>query len=216
MCKIQLYNLHPGQRIEITEAHLDEIRKAEATIGSTSYYEPRVTWDTKRNTQMQLLAISAMPKQWVADKYRENLDVHVSLLRQVYIEDIDDSSADETGMAYKKPFGNSDVTGDVIEAMRELGFRDPESEEDDTDYTEVEEAAAQKMLNEFAHFIADFFADGFEPTTLVFIGSERYTMNKENFKAWRMLGVNPEHYFHQVMAPDPMEVRNEKLKRLGI
>lgn len=214
---MQLYNLHPGQRIEITEAHLDEIRNAEATIGSTSYYEPRVTWDTKRNTQMQLLAISAIPKQWVADKYRENLGVHVALLRQVYIEDIDDSSADETGMEYKKPFGNSDVTGDVIDEMRRLGYIiDPESEEDDTDYTEVEEAAAQKMLNEFAHFIADFFADGFEPTTLVFIGSDRYVVGRENLEAWRKLGVEAGHYFHQIMAPDPMEVRNEKLKKLGI
>jgi hypothetical protein len=209
-----LYNPKRGERIDITKEQLDEIRKCESHVTESAYYEHMVVWDTELSEEMQMLAITAKPKQWVVDKYAENIDVHMALLSIIYI----DAGDEGTNMGYKRPFGNSDVIGDVMEEMRTLGRIANELDEDGNQIDIIDEVPAERMLEEFAGFIRDFFADGFEPTATGFIGignNYNYPMHETDNK-WKAIGVEPKHYYLYCWEPDKSALRDIKLKDLGI
>jgi len=199
------------ERINITQEQLDEIRSAESHVTESSYYSHMVTWDTNLSTEMQMLAITAKPKKSVVEKYSDNIDVHMALLSTIYIEEGDEG----TNMGYKRPFGNSDVIGDVIDELVTLG-RMKQNDDDD----ERVEGFAQTILEEFSCFIQDFFADGFEPTTTGFIGVNynNYINDKseEMIDKWKAIGVNPNHTYLYAWEPDKSALRELKLKEIGI
>jgi hypothetical protein len=169
-----------------------------------------VTWDTNLSTEMQMLAITAKPKKSVVEKYSENIDVHMALLSTIYIEEGDEG----TNMSYKRPFGNSDVIGDVIDELVTLG-RMKQNDDDDDD--ERVEGFAQTILEEFSCFIQDFFADGFEPTTTGFIGvNYNNDKSEEMIDKWKAIGVNPNHTYLYAWEPDKSALRELKLKEIGI
>ena len=208
-----LYNPNRGERINITQEQLDEIRKCESRVTESAYYEHMVVWDTELSEEMQMLAITAKPKQWVVDKYAENIDVHMALLSIIYIEDGDEG----TNVGYKRPFGNSDVIGDVMEEMRTLGRITNELDEDGNQIDIIDEVPAERMLEEFASFIRDFFADGFEPTATGFIGiGNNYPMYEIDENKWKAIGVEPKHSYLYCWEPDKSALRDIKLKDLGI
>ena len=205
-----LYNPKRGERINITQEQLDEIRSAESCVTESSYYSHMVTWDTNLSTEMQMLAITAKPKKSVVEKYSENIDVHMALLSTIYIEEGDEG----TNMSYKRPFGNSDVIGDVIDELVTLG-RMKQNDDDDDD--ERVEGFAQTILEEFSCFIQDFFADGFEPTTTGFIGvNYNNDKSEEMIDKWKAIGVNPNHTYLYAWEPDKSALRELKLKEIGI
>jgi hypothetical protein len=205
-----LYMPKTGERINITQEQLDEIRSAESYVTESSYYSHMVTWDTNLSTEMQMLAITAKPKKSVVEKYSDNIDVHMALLSTIYIEEGDEG----TNTGYKKPFGNSYVIGDVIDELVTLG-RMKQNDDD-----EREEGLAQTILEEFSCFIQDFFADGFEPTTTGFIGvnNNNYINDKseEMIDKWKAIGVNPNHTYLYAWEPDKSALRELKLKEIGI
>jgi hypothetical protein len=211
-----LYNPKRGERINITQEQLDEIRSAESCVTESSYYSHMVVWDTELSEEMQMLAITAKPKQWVVDKYAENIDVHMALLSTIYIDEGDEG----TNMGYKRPFGNSDVIGDVIDELVQLGRMKQNDDDDDDDDERREEGLAQKILEEFSCFIQDFFADGFEPTTTGFIGvgNNNYINyhSEEMIDKWKAIGVNPNHTYLYAWEPDKSALRELKLKEIGI
>jgi hypothetical protein len=200
-----LYMPKAGERINITQEQLDEIRSAESYVTESSYYSHMVTWDTNLSTEMQMLAITAKPKNSVVEKYSENIDVHMALLSTIYIEEGDEG----TNMGYKRPFGNSDVIGDVIDELVQLG----RMKKNDDDDERREEGLAQTILEEFSCFIQDFFADGFEPTTTGFIGVNQ---SEELIDKWKAIGVNPNHTYLYAWEPDKSALRELKLKEIGI
>jgi hypothetical protein len=200
-----LYMPKAGERINITQEQLDEIRSAESYVTESSYYSHMVTWDTNLSTEMQMLAITAKPKNSVVEKYSENIDVHMALLSTIYIEEGDEG----TNMGYKRPFGNSDVIGDVIDELVQLG----RMKKNDDDDERREEGLAQTILEEFSCFIQDFFADGFEPTTTGFIGVNQ---SEEMIDKWKAIGVNPNHTYLYAWEPDKSALRELKLKEIGI
>ena len=206
-----LYMPKSDERINITQEQLDEIRSAESHVTESSYYSHMVTWDTNLSTEMQMLAITAKPKKSVVEKYSDNIDVHMALLSTIYIEEGDEG----TNMGYKRPFGNSDVIGDVIDELVTLG-RMKQNDDDD----ERVEGFAQTILEEFSCFIQDFFADGFEPTTTGFIGVNynNYINDKseEMIDKWKAIGVNPNHTYLYAWEPDKSALRELKLKEIGI
>jgi hypothetical protein len=205
-----LYIPKTGERINITQEQLDEIRSAESYVTESSYYSHMVTWDTNLSTEMQMLAITAKPKKSVVEKYSENIDVHMALLSTIYIEEGDEG----TNMSYKRPFGNSDVIGDVIDELVTLG-RMKQNDDDDDD--ERVEGFAQTILEEFSCFIQDFFADGFEPTTTGFIGvNYNNDKSEEMIDKWKAIGVNPNHTYLYAWEPDKSALRELKLKEIGI
>jgi hypothetical protein len=174
-----------------------------------------VTWDTNLSTEMQMLAITAKPKKSVVEKYSENIDVHMALLSTIYIEEGDEG----TNMGYKRPFGNSDVIGDVIDELVKLG-RMKQQRFDDDDDERREEDHAQIILEEFSCFIQDFFADGFEPTTTGFIGISNNNhinyQSEELIDKWNAVGVNPNHTYLYGWEPDKSVLRELKLNELGL
>lgn len=194
-----------GERINITQEQLDEIRKCESRVTESAYYSHMVTWDTNLSTEMQMLAITAKPKNSVVEKYSENIDVHMALLSTIYIEEGDEG----TNMGYKRPFGNSDVIGDVIDELVLLG----RMKQNDDDDERREEGLAQTILEEFSCFIQDFFADGFEPTTTGFIGVNQ---SEELIDKWKAVGVNPNHTYLYGWEPDKSVLRELKLNELGL
>lgn len=195
-----------GERINITQEQLDEIRKCESRVTESAYYSHMVTWDTNLSTEMQMLAITAKPKKSIVEKYSENIDVHMALLSTIYIEEGDEG----TNMGYKRPFGNSDVIGDVIDELVLLGRM---KQNDDDDDERREEGLAQTILEEFSCFIQDFFADGFEPTTTGFIGVNQ---SEELIDKWKAVGVNPNHTYLYGWEPDKSILRELKLNELGL
>lgn len=210
-----LYMPKTGERINITQKQLDEIRSAESCVTESSYYSHMVTWDTNLSTEMQMLAITAKPKKSVVEKYSENIDVHMALLSTIYIEEGDEG----TNMGYKRPFGNSDVIGDVIDELVKLG-RMKQQRFDDDDDERREEDHAQIILEEFSCFIQDFFADGFEPTTTGFIGISNNNhinyQSEELIDKWKAVGVNPNHTYLYGWEPDKSVLRELKLNELGL
>ena len=212
-----LYNPKRGERIDITQEQLDEIRKCKSRVTESAYYEHMVVWNTELSEEMQMLAITAKPKQWVVDKYAENIDVHMALLSTIYI---DDDGEEGTNMGYKRPFGNSDVIGDVIEEMRTLGRIANELDEDGNQIDIIDEVPAERILEEFSCFIQDFFADGFEPTTTGFIGVSNNNhinyQSEELIDKWKAVGVNPKHTYLYGWEPDKSALRELKLNELGL
>lgn len=186
-----------GERINITQKQLDEIRSAESYVTESSYYSNMVVWDTQLTDEMQMLALTAKPKKSVVEKYLDNIDVHMALLSTIYLDVCDYG----TCMGYKKPFGNSDIIGDVIDEL----FILKRIKKRDEDYAEI-------ILKEFSEFIQDFFADGFEPTTTGFIAMNIY----EESPKWKLLGVNTKHYYLCSWEPDKSALRDLKLNELGL
>lgn len=196
-----LYMPKPGERINITQKQLDEIRSAESYVTESSYYSNMVVWDTELTDEMQMLALTAKPKKSVVEKYLDNIDIHMALLSTIYLDVCDDG----TCMGYKKPFGNSDIIGDVTDEL----FILKRIKKRDEDYAEI-------ILKEFSEFIKDFFADGFEPTTTGFIAINNNIQYEESLNEWRLLGVNTKHYYLCSWKPDKSALRDLKLNELGL
>ena len=211
-----LYYPKTGQRLTITDDQLAEIRAAESVVMPSAYYRHMVIWETSRWKEIQMLAITARPKQWVVDKYAENIQVHLKLLSDLYIDE--DEDEDRCMMGRKRPFGNSDVSGDVLEAMYEAGTIPTPIDEDGNQIDIIDEDAAESMLEEFTNFVRDFFMDGFVPTTNVFIGVGHVDMTNsgKSMREWERLGVKANHAYLMSWMPDKAAFRDLKLKELGI
>lgn len=218
MTSYDLYYPKTGQRLTITDDQLAEIRTAESVVMPSAYYNHMVIWETPLWKEMQMIAITARPKQWVVDKYAENIDVHLKLMSEMYIDG--DEDEDRCMMGRKKPFGNSDVLGDVLEAMYEAGTIPTPIDEDGNQIDIIDEDAAESMLEEFTNFLQDFFRDGFVPTTNVFIGFDVNHADIANsgnsVREWESIGVKPMHPYLTAWMPDKSAFRDLKLKELGI
>lgn len=216
MTSHDLYYPKVGQKLTITDQQIAEICTADSTVMPSAYYRYMVIWETNLSTEMQMIAITAKPKQWVIDKYAENIDVHLKLVSTIYIEA--DDNEDYTMMGRKRPFGNSDVLGDVLEAMYEAGTIPLPIDEDGNQIDIIDEDAAEIMLEEFSRFLQDFFRDGFNLTTNVFIGVGHGDINNwdHNMREWESIGVKPIHHYLTSWMPDKSAFRDIKLKELGI
>lgn len=216
MTSHDLYYPNTGQRLTITDDQLAEIRAAGSTVMPSAYYNHMVIWETPLWKEIQMLAITARPKQWVIDKYAENIEVHLTLLSTMYIDE--DEDEDRCMMGRKRPFGNSDVLGDVLDAMYEAGTIPTPIDEDGNQIDIIDEDAADRMLGEFTNFIRDFFRDGFVLTTNVFIGAGPVdiTNSEKVMREWESLGVKAKHAYLMSWRPDKSAFRDLKLKELGI
>ena len=216
MTSHDLYYPKTGQRLTITDDQLAEIRTTGSTVVPSAYYRHMVIWETPLWKEIQMLAITARPKQWVVDKYSENIEVHLKLMSSMYIDE--DEDEDRCMMGRKRPFGNSDVLGDVLEAMYEAGTIPTPIDEDGNQIDIIDEDAAESMLEEFTNFVRDFFRDGFVLITNVFIGAGNVgiTLSEMSMKEWESLGVKAKHAYLMSWRPDKNAFRDLKLKELGI
>lgn len=204
MTPYDLYSPNNGLIITITEEQLTEICNSVSMVVASAYYDHMVIWETPLWKEMQMIAITAKPKQCVIDKYKENIDIHMELISRIYIDE--DENEDYCMMNRKRPFGNSNVIGDVAHAILQ------------TCKTQYEpnylDRISNEILEEFSRFIQDFFKNGFTLTTNSF-KSVDYP-DKKIKDEWSRLGVNSKHPYLLSWRTDISTIREMRLKEIGI
>jgi len=133
---------HSSGRHVITDKHIEVIRKLKFKIVDSAYYSPMPIWSLEDNEELlneNHLTMNEIFKsvQFITmlGKCKNTSNVFDSLHRKMYLNE-DDLGGFST--EYKRPFGNSDVLGDVRYELIEDGFygniTNEEVEELDTDY----------------------------------------------------------------------------------
>ena len=145
-------------------------------------------------------------------KCKNTSNVFDSLHRKMYLNE-DDLGGFST--EYKRPFGNSDVLGDVRYELIEDGFygniTNEEVEELDTDYKEE-----QKVLEDYMRWLTEDFLKNFEIEFRAFEFNREYLLSDDSIKYWQGKGVdNVAHILHGWRL-DKSEIRNQKLNSIGI
>lgn len=149
------------QEFHITNSDVEKIKKLVSKKVESSYYNPQIVWSLEDNPQvmndedlsrlficMQFISMTAEPSK-SAMCCHQIKDYHMELLRCLYLDYRDNSIV----MEYKKPFGNSDVLGDVQEELIKCAcFNSGESENEKNN-------TAQKVLEEFSNFLISFYKD---------------------------------------------------------
>jgi hypothetical protein len=201
----------------IEKSVLEKVKNLQGKVEESGYYEDMVKWyfdGTDDELQdlwitMQFLAMTAEPTKELIHKYHLNdkRKYLVNLMRQLYLDPDNhgDSEGNSIMMGYKRPFGNSHVEGDVREELEICG---------------VIEKKEREVLKEFANFIMDFFAGGFELRWYSFekpkSGSgfsprQNYTEIEEY---WETFGIDRIHSHMTQWKPAKSELREIILTKL--
>jgi hypothetical protein len=215
----RLYSPRKGDKITITKEDQKIIEELEANIQISGYYDCMVVWSKDDHNisyedimqKMQMISMTATPKL-DKDKYKF-YDVHYKLLRRLYLEE--DHSDGCVTMGYKRPFGNSNVQGDVRVFLIDLKLRDDEDQNED--YTMENE-----VLKEFSVFITDFYKGGYELLTPEFDALDAefpsFIAREETKKRFKEIGMNDAflHPYLEKWVPSLSALRDKKLEDLGI
>lgn len=157
----------------IEKSVLDKIKTLQGKVEESAYYNDMVKWHfdgTDEELQdlwitMQFLSMTANPTLELSEKYNlTNKKYLINLMRHLYL-DVEDYEDRCIMMGYKRPFGNSAVEGDVREELEICGViekKDYEDEDYDDYLDDYDYGLEREVLKEFANFIMDFFAGGFE------------------------------------------------------
>ena len=158
----------------IEKSVLEKVKNLQGKVEESGYYDDMVKWyfdGTDEELQdlwitMQFLSMTAEPSVELIKKYNLTEKKYlINLMRQLYLDadNHGDLQGNSITMGYKRPFGNSDVEGDVKEELEICGVIEKKDEEDeDYDDYEYNYELEKEVLKEFANFIMDFFAGGFE------------------------------------------------------
>lgn len=218
----RLYSPRKGDKITITKEDQKIISELEARVQMSGYYDNMVIWSNEDHNisyedimiKMQMISMTATPKL-DKDKYKF-YDVHCKLLRCLYLEE--DHSDGCVTMGYKRPFGNSNVEGDVRYYLFNLKLKKkPNDDEDyDEDYTMENE-----VLKEFAVFITDFYKGGYELLTPEFDALEEkassFKAREDSIEIFKKFGFKDDiHSYLQNWVPSLSALRDKKLEDLGI
>ena len=215
----RLYSPRKGDKITITKEDLKIIASLEARVQMSSYYDNMVVWSDEDSNisyedimmKMQMISMTATPKL-DKDKYKF-YDVHCKLLRCLWLEE--DHSEGCVTMSYKRPFGNSNVEGDVRYYLIDLKLK--KKTNDDEYYTMENE-----VLKEFAIFITDFYKGGYELLTPEFDALEEkassFKAREDSIERFKKFGFKDEHIHSclQNWVPSLSALRDKKLEDLGI
>jgi hypothetical protein len=138
----------------ITDKHIEVIRNLRFRMVEGPYYSPMPIWSLEDNEELLSENNLTMNEIWksvhfitMLGKHKNTSNIFDSLLRKMYLNE-DDLGGFSTG--YKRPFGNSNVLGDVRYELIEDGFygnlTDEELEELYTDYKEEQKGASLRSL----------------------------------------------------------------------
>ena len=214
----------------IDKSVLDKIKTLQGKVEESGYYDDMVKWyfdGTDEELQdlwitMQFLTMTAEPNTELFTKYNLTEKKYlINLMRQLYL-DADNQGSNSIIMGYKRPFGNSHVEGDVREELEICGViekKDYEDEDYDDYLDDYDYVLEKEVLKEFANFIMDFFASGFElrwygfEKTKTGIGSPR-----QDYEAieeyWKVLGMDRIHSHMIQWKPAKSELRAIVLDKL--
>lgn len=216
----------------IEKSVLEKVKNLQGKVEESGYYDDMVKWyfdGTDEELQdlwitMQFLSMTAEPSVELIEKYNLTEKKYlINLMRQLYLDADNHNSLEGNSimMGYKRPFGNSAVEGDVREELEICGVIEKKDEEDeDYDYLDDYDYELEKeVLKEFANFIMDFFAGGFELRWYGFdkpktgIGSPR-----QDYEAieeyWKGFGMDRIHSHMTQWKPAKSELRAIVLDKL--
>jgi hypothetical protein len=224
----------------IEKSVLEKIKNLKGKVEESSYYDDMVKWyfdgtdGTDEELQdlwitMQFLTMTAEPSVELIKKYNLTEKKYlVNLMRQLYLDAdtgrYDEGEGNSIMMGYKRPFGNSHVEGDVREELEICGVIEKKDEEDEDydDYLDDYDYVLEKeVLKEFANFIMDFFAGGFE---LRWYGFEKPKEGGSGFSPrkdydaieayWKSFGMDRIHSHMTQWKPAKSELRAIVLDKL--
>ncbi len=220
----------------IKKSVLDKVKTLQGKVEESSYYDDMVKWyfdGTDEELQdlwitMQFLTMTAEPSVELIEKYNLTEKKYlINLMRQLYLDA--DNYDSENGkkyimMGYKRPFGNSHVEGDVREELEICGViekKDYEDEDYDDYLDDYDYGLEREVLKEFANFIMDFFAGGFELRWYGFEkpkeGGSGFSPRKD-YKAieeyWKGFGMDRIHSHMTQWKPAKSELRAIVLDKL--
>lgn len=210
---------HSSGRHVITDKHIEVIRKLQFRMGKSYYYSPMPTWSLEDNKELLTDIGLTINEIWksvhfitMLGKHKNTSNVFDSLLRQMYLDE-DKEGGFTTG--YKRPFGNSNVLGDVRYELIEDGFygnlTDEEVEELDPDYKEE-----QKILEAYMKWLTEDFLKNFEIEFRAFEFNKKEMFSDESVKYWSEKGVEKTAHILHSWRLDKSEVRSQKLNSIGI
>ena len=211
---------HSSGRHVITDKHIEVIRKLRFRMGESGYYSPMPIWSLKDNKELLDESGVTLNEIWksvhfitMLGKHKHTSKVFDRLLRQMYLDEDDGSGFFSPG--YKRPFGNSDVLGDVREELIQDGFygnlTDEEEEELDQDYKEE-----QKVLEAYMKWLAEDFLKSFEIEHRTFEFKKSTRFSDESVEYWKERGVEDPAHILYGWRLDKSETRDQKLKEIGI
>lgn len=203
----------------ISDKMIQQIKNLKSSISNESgYYNTMLQWKRDLNPElpywelielypaMQFITMTADLNPEFIKKHNVK-DYHIDLLRRLYL-DLDDYYIT---MGFKRPFGNSNVLGDVREMMirnGDAGAVKRDSSES-SDYT-VEE----KVLNEFVIILADFFKEGFNLKVKHFTRISAGPFSRDLSNKWKnYISFKPHSYLYS-WEPSIAEMREEKIKTI--
>lgn len=204
----------------IKKSVLEKVKTLQGKVEVSSYYDDMVKWyfdGTDEELQdlwitMQFLTMTAEPTNELFNKYNlVDRKYLINLMRQLYLDT--DIACCNLMMGYKRPFGNSNVEGDVKEELEICGVIEKKDYEDEDYNYELE----KEVLKEFANFIMDFFAGGFELRWYSF-EKPKVSGDKKNYhkieKYWEVFGIDRIHSHMILWRPTKSELREIVLNKL--
>ncbi len=211
---------HSSGRHVITDKHIEAIRKLRFRMGESGYYSPMPIWSLEDNIELLEETGLTMNEIWksvhfitMLGKHKGATGVFGNLLRRMYLDEDEEVEGFRPG--YKRPFGNSDVLGDVREELIEDGFygslTDEEEEDLDEDCNEE-----QKVLEAYMKWLAEDFLKNFEIEHRAFEFKKSAMFSDESVEYWKEKGVDKPAHILYSWRLDKSEVRNNKLKEIGI
>jgi hypothetical protein len=228
------YDSHSKGRHVITDDHIEVIRKLRFRMGESGYYSPMPIWSFEDNEDIlkeKGLTINEICKSvhfiTMLGTSKNMSVIFERLLRQLYLSE---ETRFTTG--YKRPFGNSDVLGDVRDILIEVGFYGNITEEEKKRLTNLEKNGTyymgkltdihyykeeQKVLESFMKWLTEDFLKNFEIEfrEFEFINAERrFSVDSINY--WKEKGLNHIHFLLLGWKLDKSEERMRKLNSIGI
>ena len=211
---------HSSGKHVITDKHIEAIRKLRFRMGESGYYSPMPIWSLEDNIELLEETGLTMNEIWksvhfitMLGKHKDATGVFGNLLRRMYLDEDDEVEGFRPG--YKRPFGNSDVLGDVREELIREGFygnlTDNGEEELDEDYKEE-----QKVLEAYMKWLAEDFLKNFEIEHRAFEFKKSARFSDESVEYWKERGAEDPAHILCGWRLDKSQIREQKLKDIGI
>jgi len=200
---------------KISDEDIQKIKKLKSHRSDQSgYYDVMLQWRLSDNLdivsdeeELSHLYVCMQFISMVSYINLETKDYNKYLLRRLYLE-FDDYDDPCITMGFKRPFGNSNVLGDVrdvIDIFHPLSQKEKESDEYDRE---------EEVLLEFIDFLDNFFRSDFElkHQHFTYLGKRYLSHDKPISSDWSYLDYKHAYLFEWIF--DKNEVRDSKLEKI--
>jgi hypothetical protein len=215
------------KNFSISDDDIEKIKKLKSHRSNDSgYYDVMLQWRLEDNKEivsskeeLSRLFVAMQFISMTADIINNNItkidikDYHISLLRRLYLE-FEDYDDVYITMGFKRPFGNSNVLGDISDEIGKSKIRKDNLCSGRDDYDTSEES---NVLLEFIDFLEEFYQVGFYLKYKSFISEgasmhNRFNNTKHLKDNWGF--IDRPHGYLSSWKINPSEIRNEKLEKI--